>query len=1348
MQEPSKKRISTLKIFLSLFFILFCAIALFIALLPSLLSSSWVKEKFVSVINQSIPGKIKVDNLSLSWFGKQSIEGISLSYPENTPVISLQKLHTNVSLFHLIFYPLTSSSIEFQDLNATIYGDDEGNTNIRRALDRRCCQKAFLDNKDPLFITLKNTQGLLQVFPDNENFVTLKISGETEQKNQKGSFNVDAVLDGTQVHQVFNEDTALSNRLKSLKITANVVNFPVELIDQIYSLRYPQYLGFIKEILGTELNLNINQHAIKDGIAINLQANSSTLSANGDILLNKEVSLLNPTKINLKLSPIAADKILQSAKLSNPWYFESNVNTSLTISNLQIPYDAFKDKKIDLNAIAFNADLVFDPFIVLNDKEEKLAFETLQASLSGKIDSSLAQIEVTSKAKQNDQPMQLNFNLNLPKTILSGDLSAISFNNLTLNGILQGLPLAMLEGISSLSFSKILGSVSDLSFSIQNENEHPMAYVSFNSDYLKTSQLAFAIDDNLTLQKPAKIILNLNSNALNAFLQDQGTQVVGPTTAHLMIDTFSIPLSNFSNSLKLMYRIGMNAQLKVTSLRLANVPKIGGISLNDFALKVVANPKHRPEIDASFSVQPEGTSLLADLLGKQAAIKTSATFGVNLESKLVANIFNIEMDSDLARIELSGEMHEGNHIKLNPSSKIHYTLTADSLNAMGLNAEDYEFHHDSPLEMTIDSSRIPASIQDLTNLKLNGKLKIADLQLIKKMESHPLAIIDNLSADWSVDGSAKEILLNFIGITRLGEKQAAGKINGSLAINRWLENGSLNLEHAHIQANANAHRLPTELLSVFSGQKSLLPILGNAIDLSLKVNASTGKNGSLLIDLNSENLSGGLGLILGETIQLSNNRPAEFSLKLTPSGYAALRQSIRGHSNDDFSLVDSVPMTIKFKSLQLPRNAPMQSNIDAQFAFGHLVGMDTQTKSKVTLNSIQGHLISHNLSEMIDFNIHANGQADNGSLASWNTTGTIKNGFLQDGTLNKEDLSVSLDASIDSLPIPLLCQFACLDPKLKQKLEIVLGPKVNAVIKTQLKNMNGPLFVNVDGNNSRFNVDAYINQGTLTLNQDIKAHLIVTPQLGEYILKDMIPVLSGMLNADQPIHLTIAKEGFAIPLKNPSITKITMPKAVLDMGKVHFSGESQIAKVLDLLTPASSNQLVWLTPAYFSLNQGVLKLERVDMLISDRYPIAAWGDVDIGKDRVNMVIALAGNAISKAFNVPAIPNSYLLQLPLTGKLNNPSIDKTKALARISALVAQSQGGAEGLLIGAFLDIASGSLTEKPVPAPTTNPLPWNELLKDQPVEATEEGKTKDKDKLNPLNEIEKGASSILKKIFR
>ena len=183
-----------------------------------------------------------------------------------------------------------------------------------------------------------------------------------------------------------------------------------------------------------------------------------------------------------------------------------------------------------------------------------------------------------------------------------------------------------------------------------------------------------------------------------------------------------------------------------------------------------------------------------------------------------------------------------------------------------------------------------------------------------------LAVIDNLTADWSVDAASKIISMDFTGITRLGENQAAGKINGSFQFTKWIQNGVLDISQAVVRMSAIATKLPTEFVSALSGQQFLVPIIGNALDLSIEADASLAQteNGTISIDVNSENLSGGFGLSLGDEVRLSNRRPAQFTLKLTPQGYSAIRTHMNRNYAGNFVLTEPSTATLKLNSLRLP----------------------------------------------------------------------------------------------------------------------------------------------------------------------------------------------------------------------------------------------------------------------------------------------------------------------------------------------------------------------------------------------------------------------------------------------
>lgn len=1356
------KKSTVLKILVRFFLILLCVSILGVALLPSLISSSWGKEKLTAWTNRSIPGKIRVDNLSITWFGPQTIQGFSLSDPHNETILSLESASSNTSLFRILSRSMNFGSFEFKALNAIIIGDNEGNTNLMQALDKRCCEMKSKPDIAPITIALRNTHGYVNLSPA-EGPIAIQLQGETEQNALRGKFDIEAEIKGMSLSEMINSkqdlaDTLLSLPEAELKINANVVNFPVELLDQVISTKSPKLSGVLTEVLGDKINLVIDQKGTVKGFSFNISANSPTLTADAVILLDKELSLAKPALMTLKISPSAAEKLVNLVNLKSPWHLAAPATAAISINSLQIPLEALKSSPFEINAFGLVGALDIGQAVLIGkDLSENLTINKFHATTATETNSQLALITVSSEVSQKEQPTKINFTLSVPKKAFVQDLYKISLKEISLRGNIEAAPLFALDKLTAWLFlpSELLGSHADLDFFFETQDDKTLASVQYKSEQFEIPRLAFWISDHITLQQPAQIIFKINQSLVNLALQNSSAQIQGPATAQLTLNTLSFPaahLYSISSPLSMMYHLKLDAQLKMTSVSLANVADIGGFRLNDFSVRLSADPKMHPELIASFSLQPDAQSALSHIIGNKASFKTAASLGRGINGKLSANVFNLQVVSDIARLDLSGEIREGSHLILSSPAMLSYTFTAAGLQTMGVAADAYLFKHGAPLEMTIDSLHIPLSLKDLSMLKMSGKLKITDFQLMQKVQQdRSLAVIDNINASWSIDGSEKLITAHFSGITRLGENQAAGKINGLVAINEWMKNGALDFNQASMNLNVSANKLPVELVSALSGEYDLVPILGNALDLSFEANASlaSSEEGTLSIDINSENMSGSLDLMLGDIIRLNPKRPAEFTLKLTPQGYSSFRRRINKNDAGNFTLAETAIAKLKLHSLSLPRSQSfIQSGIEVDFSVDSLIGLDARTQNTIALQSVQGHLVSKNLVQNIDFNLNAKGYNQESGPTGWNMSGSLEKGFLSDGSINREDLSLTFNATIEALPLPLLCQFICLDPGLKQKIEALLGQKINAAIKARLQRMNGPVYADVKGQNGRFLVDGYLNEGTMTLNQDLTAQIAVSPELSEYVFRDLIPVLNGMLSADHPISLTIGKDGFSLPLRNPSATTITFRQASLEMGKVRFSGQSQIAKVLSLLTPDASDLQVWLTPAYFSLNQGFLKLERVDMLISDRYPIIAWGDVDMGKDRVNMVIGLTGAAISKAFSVPGIGNSYVLQLPLKGRLNNPSIDKTRAVARLSALVAHNQGGPHGAVIGTVLDIATGGLTEGHVPPPTTNPLPWSNLLKDADVREQYPKHDHRESKPKSIEDIGKEASTVIKKFFK
>lgn len=1365
------------KLLTTLFVAFVCTVLLLLALLPTLASSSWGKDKLLSLTNMQIPGNVSIDKLSLNWLGPQAIQGAVLKDPQGLPVISLQKAATQSSLFRLFWNKIATGSFEIESLSGTLSTDASGNTNLDKALNKNCCALKTSEGNKPLLVNFKNVNAVVNFDAHNNQPATLHIAGETLQDNLSGKFVIDAELKGVDIERLRKLDQGAIENLRTssqaeLKVNADIFNLPVSLLDQIAALSRPDLAGMLTELIGPQLDLTLRQTANPHGMNFALNAKSQLLSAAIDAVVAADISLVKPATVSLKLTPALIDKLAAVAETEFPWSLQNPTAAQLVIDRFNYPLNLIKGKSLsefDLTQLALQAKLTLQQATLQGGSAlGNIDVQQLIGSLVTETGSKKVVATLNGEAKQNAQPFKINMTATLTKPAKLSDFLNDLHRQISLDGEIRGFPISALDAHLGQNgrLQQAIGSTAQMGFSLHTLQGKPLATLSLKSDFIDIPNFSFWIAQEAILVKPAIAKVILSPTVVNQILfagAPDSPRLQESASAEIAINKFSIPL-DFSRSAKSPFlpdSIALEADIALSPLLVDQIPVIGNLALKNFQLRIDGKSlaSAKCTVTGAFSAI-SGQGILNDVLGEQTKFVSSANLRLLPGGMPAIDSVSVQIASDLARMDLRGEMREANVLTLTSPAVISYTLTTAALRSLGIStADNFLVQHGTPLIFTVAKSKIPLSWNDAPQLYLAGDLKIHDLSLSHRFNnSLPNALLEKLDLHWIVDAS-KAIKINFSGATRLSGQQEQGQFSGNAALENWLKsNKTLNLANASLSLNATTKKLPSAFVGAFIKNNDLAPILGNTLDATIAADiALKTALGRVSIDLSSENLTGSASLKFDQGIGLSDSaKPAVFELNLTPQGYAALRNQINRDAAGDFTLAEPARVTMKLATLKTPwiAGSPVMpywnSAIGMDINIDKLVGIDTQSKHTVTLKEIHGHIFSDDISKHTAFDMKAEGRTTSGLLTALNIIGALENGFNASGSVNRSNLSFGLDANIENLPVPLLCQLACLDSRMYQKLDAIIGPTLDARVKAQLKQMNGPVYIELKGKNGHTVLDAQLVNGSMTLNNNFYAELTVTPQLGKHVLQDLIPFLSGMQGSDQPLKLAIAKEGFVLPLSQFSLQNITINGATLELGKIRFSNEGQLAKVLSLLTTASSSEImVWLTPAYFSMNNGIFKLERVDMLISDRFPIASWGKVDTKKDNVNMVIALSGSAIQRAFSVSGIKKSYFLQLPLRGTMSNASIDKSKAVARLSALVAQSQGGPHGLVLGTVLDIATGGLSEESPPNPTTNPLPWNNLMEEPPDSATPvQALGNEIDKIVPIEQIGKGAGKLLKNLFK
>lgn len=345
------------------------------------------------------------------------------------------------------------------------------------------------------------------------------------------------------------------------------------------------------------------------------------------------------------------------------------------------------------------------------------------------------------------------------------------------------------------------------------------------------------------------------------------------------------------------------------------------------------------------------------------------------------------------------------------------------------------------------------------------------------------------------------------------------------------------------------------------------------------------------------------------------------------------------------------------------------------------------------------------------------------------------------GNWDRSNQFLALQGQLRQFPASIFYKLSKLEASRIAKLEAALGPIIDASFDIHLQHNNGPVKASIAGSRGAVHLDSIVKGDYLTLNSPFYAEVEASPALSETVLQELIPLLAGITRADDRLRIAIQPDGFLIPLSHITLNNIQIGQMAVELGNVYFDEYGQVATILRLLKVIPDEEFsVWFTPVYLSIQNGQVSIQRFDMLAMGNYPLAAWGNIDVPGNYINMRIGLSGRTLQQVLGVAIPDRDYMLQFPFTGPIGHARVDKSKVTAKLAALAAAATGP-QGLVLGAVIGFASGAFSEDPIPHPTTNPLPWD-LGADSSVQENSGSIP------NPIKALQKGASSILKNIFR
>lgn len=898
----------------------------------------------------------------------------------------------------------------------------------------------------------------------------------------------------------------------------------------------------------------------------------------------------------------------------------------------------------------------------------------------------------------------------------------------------KGFPVDLLEQIVSFQDPRLgktlrvaLGETLDLKLDQSKENQSQIIELQAKSPRFLANLNGQVSSEGFALTGPGKIAIQLTPELFQLFPDLEGIEMSlsKPMAIEALFDHLKVPFP-FNPS-----KTEMHAQLNIENAFLTTIPRGESVTVHD----VIAHFE-KALGDPLFNITFKG------YVSKQ-----------NVTSKID---FKLAFDDKFKHLTADGSLDPfilknlpGNHeivlqdILFSLESKFLkdsiFHLTAD------LTPEDNKQFKDilgSTGKLELEGSVKSKGKEIIGFEKLKASLKSTNVQLefngdlnSGKIDVDHLIIgeasLTHLSIPWEVNHSTNKINLSFKGTTALKRDPQEGSIVGQAEIQNWRKNDEM-----VYSLQLQAYKLPISILASYLKQEYLSSLLGASFDAKLQAS-----NSGIRLNIDGDQFDGTADLMVGEFITLqSQDKPAVFHYILTPSRFEAIKKNLK--QAHDISLLSASDMTASISSLRLPwKGSDGKGEVKADFKINQLKAKDKATEQILNFDDLTGTVSSKDVGKQISFSLRAS-QADKHGFF---LNGELDNVMTADNQFNGGGMSLKLEGHAKNLPASLLCEIACLEKTTRMKMEALLGPVLNADIAIQLQRMNGPFAIQLEGANGLVQMDALVNNGILTLNKPFVAEVTASPQLGESVMQDIIPILGGMISAENRLQIIVDPNGFSCPIHFQDLSQIQVGMMTVDLGKVYFSNQGQLGKILSVFKAKPQDIIsVWFTPIYLSMEAGRINLQRFDMLAMEAFPLATWGSIDLPGDYIDMVVGLSGKSLQNAIGLPTLDKNYMMQFPYRGKIGKAHVDKTKAAAKIAALTASLTGTPQGLAIGAVIGLASGSLTEEKAPAPTTNPLPWSTQEEDK-ESGEQEKKPASK---NPLKSIKKGASNLINNIFR
>lgn len=732
-------------------------LALLVLLAPTLISSMG-KGAVVAQVNGLIKGSVKIDSLSLSWFGGQKITGLELIDPEGKTVATLDGVSTDLSLLSAVRGNLDLGQVAITGLQADLVVDDENRVNLLRAVEMvnpsppsdepaKVPPTLAMDARLTDAVVTLTAPGIEKV---ELNKLTLAaklpsiaepLSFELAARSRQGDLSGDLAASGN-ASKLFAADGTVTADQVEADVKLDATGLPVEGVDRLIGMQ-----GKLAAALGARVDLHVTSSATarQQQFALNVDAPRAQVKlaakASDGTLTLAEPGLVKFTMTDALMRKLTAD-----------WNLGADVPTQLQIEKLSVPMGAFDPSKVALRA-SFKAEAPMQLTGAESTGIGKVSVSNLSASVDTEKLSQAINISLTADTNHNNQPGKVAVAGELASVFDEAGKMQLDKLNVDASAKIQGVPTALVDRVPGNAglLAEALGDVINLDATAKSTGANRIdAQLSINSPRLVARDMHLAVAETISV-KDAVIELTLTPALAGRFLKgDEAMKLTLPTRVIVNVKSLNAPRPKEGEPAFVPSRTSIAAAVTSDKVLLTNVPQLGALALDKLAVNAAGDSLAAMRVDvsalasqfepqiATTATQPE-PGLIAELAGQpQMSVGAIAKVGLNddnslkpVEAILTAGgkSLDVQLGARMPADFASLEMPEPGHIKL--------TATPALLKHLNIALPD-NLAPTGPTPVTLNITQLRTPLKDFAADKVRA---VVDLKVAAASANDPLAIL-------------------------------------------------------------------------------------------------------------------------------------------------------------------------------------------------------------------------------------------------------------------------------------------------------------------------------------------------------------------------------------------------------------------------------------------------------------------------------------------------------------------------------------------------------------------------------------------------------------------------------